>query len=196
MKFNDMQQLIRSRKTAQRFSDEPIPEGAIQRAIECAITAPNHKVTNPWRFIRVGSDLRQRFEDFYIELKSESKTRSESQEQKLRNKVGDPPELLVVSQVLDDDDFRRKEDYAAVSCAIQNLSLSLWSEGIYSKWASGSMTTHPKTYDWLEIDSHLQEIVGFIWIGYIREDYKDNPKPKRDPVQEVYRETSPATADN
>ena len=184
-KLNEFQRLITTRKTAQRFEPEPIPEGAVTRALQCAITAPNHKLTNPWRFVRVGERTRADLEDLYIELKSEKRQLSEDEEKRLRRKVGDPPELVAVVQELTDDDFRRREDYAAVACAVQNLSLSLWSEGVYSKWNTGSLTRQDETYDWLNVDSTSEEIVGFIWIGYIREDYRENPKPPREPLDEV-----------
>jgi nitroreductase len=184
-KLNELQRLITTRKTAQRFEPEPIPAGAVTRALRCAITAPNHKLTNPWRFVRVGERTRADLEDLYIDLKSEKRQLSENEEKRLRRKVGDPPELVAVVQELTDDDFRRREDYAAVACAVQNLSLSLWSEGVYSKWNTGSLTRQDETYDWLNVDSTSEEIVGFIWIGYIREDYRENPKPPRDPLDEV-----------
>jgi nitroreductase len=183
--LNELQELIATRKTAQRFEPEPIPEGAVRRALKCAITAPNHKLTNPWRFVRVGEETRAALEELYIELKSEKRELGEDEEKRLRRKVGDPPKLVAVVQELADDDFRRREDYAAVACAVQNLSLSLWSEGIYSKWNTGSLTRQDETYDWLNVDPTSEEIVGFIWIGYIRDDYEENPKPPRDPLDEV-----------
>lgn len=185
----DVRRAILERRTVHHYSTEPIPQGAVERALECAVAAPNHKLTNPWRFTRVGPDGRQAIEDLYVRLKREKKgDLDEDRERRYRQKVGDPPELVVPSQVLADDDFRRREDYAAVACAIQNFMLSLRGEGVAAKWTTGSVTRHPETYELLEIDSDSEEIVGFVWIGYPREDRVGLEKPGRKPLKEVVRD--------
>lgn len=188
----DTREAILTRRTVHRFSDEPLPEGAVERALEAAVAAPNHKLTNPWRFTRVGPEGRRAIEDLYVRLKEASCEGglTDAQEEGYREKVGDPPELVVVSQMLVDDDFRRREDYAATACAIDNMMLSLWSEGISSKWSTGSVTRHPETYELLGIDPEEERTVGFIFVGYPREDHRDNPKPPRTDLEEVVRKTS------
>lgn len=184
----DAREAIRKRRTVHRYSSEPIPDGVLGAALEDAVTAPNHKLTNPWRFTRVGSETRSRITDLYVEMKREAKDGlSEDDEKTYRRKVGDPPELVVPSQVLADDEFTRREDYAAVACAIQNMMVSLRSEGVYSKWTTGDVTRRPEVYDWLGIDEDDEEIVGFVWVGYPREDRRDTDKPPRRPVDEVVR---------
>lgn len=187
--FNEIQKLITTRRTVHRFSSKPLPEASVRRALRCAITAPNHKLTNPWRFIRVGPDIRDKLEDLYIQIKSQSKQLSSDDEAELRRKVGDPPELVVLVQKLADDSFRRGEDYAAIACAVENAMLSLWSEGIFSKWGTGGLTRHEKTYGMLPVDSEDERIIGFLWIGYPRADHRDNPKPGRIPLDDVVRHT-------
>lgn len=183
-----IRECLMSRRTVHRFSSEPIPEGAVERGLEAALAAPNHKMTNPWRFTRVGPEGRQRIEDLYVSLKAESKGGlGEEQERAYRRKVGEPPELIVPSRRLADDEFTRREDYAAVACAIQNLMLSLWSEGVRSKWTTGSVTRRPETYDLLGIDRDDEKIDGFVWVGYAREDQRDGEKPPRDPLDAVVR---------
>lgn len=186
----DARQAILTRKTVQKYTTEPIPDGCIDRALECAIRAPNHKLTNPWRFAKIGPQTREKIVALGIEIKAEKAARqgremSEEYVEKLRAKLGNSPGLLVVSQVLDDDDFRRKEDYASVACAIQNICLSLWSEGVGSKWATGSVTRHSETYEIVGIDPDQEQIVGFVWIGHPSCELVETP---RDPVDEVTRE--------
>jgi nitroreductase len=185
----DVREAILTRKTVQKFSTEPIPDGCIDRALECAVRAPNHKLTNPWRFTLVGPEAREKLTSLGIEIKAEKAAKqgrelTDEYVQKRREKLGNPPGLVVVSQVLDDDAFRRKEDYASVACAIQNLSLSLWSEGVGSKWSSGSLTRHPEAYAILDINADDEEISGFIWVGHSSRELIETP---RDPVEEVTR---------
>jgi len=77
----------------------------------------------------------------------------------------------------------KKEDYAACSCAIQNLSLSLTSSGVFTKWSTGAITRNPEIYNISEIDSKKEEIIGFIWIGY----GKELPKISRPLISQIYK---------
>nr|MBX2797003.1 hypothetical protein [Myxococcales bacterium] len=45
-------------------------------------------------------------------------------------------------------------------------SLSLHADGFHSKWSTGKVTTHPRTYEILRIDATQERIVGFVWIGH------------------------------
>ncbi len=180
-------QTLLQRRTIQRFADGPIDEKALFRALEAALRAPNHKLTNPWRFTRVGPEVRAQLTELGIRLKCAKKDNpTDDYRDFLQAKFGNPAELLVVSQILDDDPFRRKEDYAAVACAIQNLCLSLWADDIGSKWGTGGLTRHPDTYRYLQIDSDIEEIVGFVWIGQP----ETVPDPPRDPLDQVLRTTA------
>ena len=79
----------------------------------------------------------------------------------------------------------RTEDYAACSCAIQNLTLSLASEGVGSKWSSGKLTKDEIIYKICKINKSFEEIIGFIWIGY-----GEVPSQiKRPAIDSIYRKT-------
>ena len=57
------------------------------------------------------------------------------------------------------------ENYAAVCCAVQNLTLYLWQRGIGVKWTSGAITREPRLYQELGIDQQSERIVGYFWYG-------------------------------
>lgn len=171
------------RRTVHFYDSRPLPDGLLERALEAAIRAPNHKLTNPWRFTVVGDESRSQITEIAVDLKSSKPGFSPALEAKIRRKVGSSPELVVVSQVLDADPFRRREDYAACACAIQNLTLVLWAEGVGSKWSSGGVTSDPRTYELLGIEPESEEIIGFVWAGYP----ETVPDPPRRPLDEVVR---------
>lgn len=178
---------ILTRQTVQKFSAEPIPDGCIERALECAIRAPNHKLSNPWRFRRVGPKTREKIVNLGLEIKR-NKARAKGRElkqksiDKINAKLGNPAGLVVVSQIRNDDAYRSREDYAAIACALQNLFLSLWDEGVGSKWATGKITRHSDAYKVAEIDPDQEEIVGFIWIGHPRKEPSSSPRRSLDDV--------------
>ena len=108
----------------------------------------------------------------------------ESSKKILRDKFLNPSHLLISSQILNKDELIKKEDYAACACAIQNLAISLASSGVQIKWSSGEIIRSKRIYNILNIDSKLEEIIGFIWVGY----GKILPEIKRPLIKEIYKQ--------
>ena len=158
---------LRLRRTVHRYVPGPLAPGVLERALEAAHMAPCHKLTWPWRWIITGAETRQRLADIAVAVKEAKRgsALSPNLERVTRAKIVDASELIVASQILADDDFRRREDYAAVSCAIQNMMLSAAADGYGSKWSTSSTTTDPATYETLGIDPAVEEIVGFVFLG-------------------------------
>lgn len=174
-----------SRRTIHNFTIDPVDEEVIDRALQAALRAPNHKLTNPWRFTRVGPLRRADLIELGVEIKTTQKALSREQQEKVRAKWSAPHALLVVSMTLDGDPLREREDFAAVACAIQNLSLSLWADGVGSKWSTAGVIRDPRCYDLLDIDPEAEEILGLLWIGH-PDVVPDTP---RRPLGEVLRRT-------
>ncbi len=182
----DTHTLIATRRTVHQYDGRPVDPGSIRRALEAAQWAPNHKLTWPWRFVVVGPATRDTLTAIGIDLKRAANPgMADEMVAKVRAKLAKPAALVVACQVRSTDAFRQREDYASLAMAIQNMHLALWSEGIYSKWGTGGLTRHPRTYQALGIDGNTLEIVGFVWIGYPQ---KEPPAPTRPPLNEVVRE--------
>ncbi len=179
--MNDTIRTICSRRTAHSFRADPVPEDVIASALECAIRAPNHKLTNPWRFTRVGPVSRAAIVELGVRLKAERGGLSDAQLDKIRATLSSAPVLLIARQVLSDDAIRRREDYASCACAIQNMSLALWSAGVSSKWSSGAVTSDPLTYAIAGVDPAREEIIGFVWVGYA----EPQPETPRRAVRDI-----------
>jgi nitroreductase len=79
------------------------------------------------------------------------------------------------------DPIRAREDLIACACAIQNLSLYLWSEGIGTKWNTGAVTRDPAFYDIIWADPEQETVIGLLWYGYPHE----IPETARKPVEEI-----------
>lgn len=174
---------ILTRRTVHEYTDRAVDPEHIRQALEAAIRAPNHKLTNPWRFYELGPQARAEVADIAVLAKRELKEITEREEEGIRKKMSKAPVLFLVTQVLDADAGRRKEDYASVACAIQNFSLALWDLGVSSKWSTGPFTKHAHTYSMLGIDPADEEIVGGVFAGYP----ECIPDPPRLPLDSVYK---------
>ena len=156
---------IHARRTIHKYTAQSVPQTAIDQCIDAAHQAPNHKLTWPWTFIVVGPQTRERLFEMALEMRQKTPGMSPQVERRLREKLMNPGGMVIVTQVLCDDDFREREDYAATACAIQNFMLAAQSFGYGTKWSTGALTQLPETYDIFGVNISEHKIVGLIWMG-------------------------------
>ena len=181
--MDNLQDLINNRRSIYKFTGESVKDEILNQALIAASNAPCHKNTHPWRFYVLGSKTRAKLIPTITKLakikseKLQSKD-PESDEKRAIRKITDPPLLIAVtSRRNPDDKFREKEDYAASVCALHNLVLSLWENGVGCQWSTGSITRDEITYKCLSIDYEQEEIIGIIKAGYPQNIRKVNKKP-------------------
>ena len=54
MRRMDVIEAIRTRRTVKAFRPDPVPREQLERILGAARWAPNHRLTQPWRFRHVG----------------------------------------------------------------------------------------------------------------------------------------------
>lgn len=173
---------LRARRTIELFLQTPVPEKIVRDAVDVAMWAPNHHVTQPWRFYHLGANSIAACIELLREIvtaKKDAKTadfKATSWSQK--------PGWMVVTCRNCDEELLQREDYAACAAAVQNFMLYLWKAGIGTKWSSGSITRDPRFFDVLGIDFHKECIVGLIFYGYP----KLTPTQQRADIDEILTE--------
>ncbi len=172
-------QIIRGRRTIGKFADGCPPCEILLEAIEVARWAPNHHHTEPWTFHLLGCETACRLIDLNTELVRQHKGEAAAQSKRQRWSL--IPGWLAVTCHLTDDPATREEDYAACCCAIQNLSLYLWTRGIGVKWSTGEVTRAEAFYRLLEVDPERSRVVGLLSYGYPL----SVPQSRRRPVDEI-----------
>jgi len=185
----NIQEALLTRRTVHHYTDREVAPDVLERALEAARWAPNHKLTEPWRFVVAGKTTRVRLGEVARRLADKKADGLDAEEraavvQKQVAKITDLPALVVVtSRRVPGDPFREREDYAATACAIHNFVLSLWGEGVGAQWGTGGITRDPETYAILDVDPEAHEIIGFIKAGYPEK----VPTSRRRPLAEVVR---------
>lgn len=157
-------EVLRGRRTIEMFLQTPVPEKIVRDAVDAAIWAPNHHVTQPWRFYQLGANSIAACVELVCEIVTARKDASAGEFKAAS--WSQKPGWMVVTCVNSDEDVLQREDYAACAAAVQNFMLYLWKAGIGSKWSSGDITRDPRLFDILGIDFHKESIVGLIWYGY------------------------------
>ncbi|MEM9208648.1 MAG: nitroreductase [Pseudomonadota bacterium] len=170
---------IRSRRTINMFEERPVSRDLIMEAIEVARWAPNHRLTEPWRFYVLGDEAIKKSVEMTRIVVTERKG-EELGNFKAKAAATRPGWLLVTCQ-RSDDELRQQEDYASVACAIQNLMLFLSEAGVGTKWATGPIIRDSRYYEALGIDESVEFIAGVVWYGYP----KVVPEQRRREVAEI-----------
>lgn len=156
-------ELIRGRRTVNLFEPDPVDNGVLIDAIELARWAPNHRLTEPWRFYLVGPATLAAVAECWASYEAEQK--GEAAGDARRKRLGAIPGHFVVTSTRHEDEIVDRENYAACCCAVQNLMLYLWQRGVGVKWTTGEITRESRLYEVLGIDENAQRIVGYFWYG-------------------------------
>ncbi len=179
---DDMAAAIRARRTINLFEPEPVGTAVLHDAIDVARWAPNHRLTEPWRFYIIGPRTAERIAELAGRIDAAAK--GERAGEARRQRMLAIPGNFVVTSPVSDDPLLEREDYAACCCAIENLMLYLWQRGVGVKWTTGAVTRDEGLYDLLGIDSTARRIVGLFWYGTP----KVVPTQKRKPPEELITE--------
>ena len=157
---------IHARRMNNEFTDETPGRESLQRMLDAAIWAPNHRLTNPWRFVVLERGGEKRGEvaqlayDHMYQRNQNDEFASGS-----RQRVLDAPGLIYVFSVPGDTEEMTQENYAAACCAVQNLLLAGVAEGLAGDWSTGNTTRHPQLAETMGGEPDWT-MVGALFIGY------------------------------
>ena len=182
--LREFAEVLRGRRTIELFLQTAVPSSLVNEAIEAATWAPNHHVTEPWRFYSLGDESRERCLDLCRDIVSKKKGGKAADFK--RQRWSEKPGWLVVTCQRSDDELLQREDYAACAAAVQNFMLYLWKAGIGCKWTTGDITHDPQFFEIVGIDETAEFVVGLIWYGYP----KLTPTQSRKGLGEVFIKTS------
>ncbi|UHA74839.1 nitroreductase family protein [Paenibacillus sp. 481] len=164
----ELTQLLKERRTVQSFQDREVSPELIMELLETSVWVPNYHMTQPWRFIVVHGEGRQKIAAAIRSMKENGESdpaKKQDVGQKFYDKLMSVPMYVVVVMKEDVNLVVREEDYASTSCIIHNFSLLAWEKGLGLVWQ-----TYPLLYDAgfreaLQIQPG-EKVVGNLHIGY------------------------------
>lgn len=156
---------IEGRRTASSFTDAPVPDAALDRALRAAVWAPNHKRTWPFSFVVAGPSARAALAELAAAQRARMGVADDAALMAAKTPFLRVGALIVVAQRLAADEFRRREDYATCAIATQHLMLSLHADGFGTKWGTGALTRNPEALTILGLSPGVHDVVGFIYAG-------------------------------
>ena len=156
---------IHNRRMNNDFSEVVPDRDAVQRMLDAAVWAPNHRLTNPWRFFVLEKNGYKRAQVAQLAYDNQF-ARSGDQENAAgsRQRVLGAPALIYVYSIPGDSEEMTQENYAAACCAVQNLLLAAVAEGLAGDWSTGNVTRHPQLAETLGAEPEWT-MVGALFIG-------------------------------
>jgi len=137
---------IAQRRSIKRFQDRAVTREEIETLLDAAVLAPNHKLTQPWRFYVLGPEARRRYGLALGERKAR-KLPDPDAAAAVREKTAAEyegfPALIAVAMALNESPEVREEDYAACMQAIANMMLTAVDRGLGTHMRTGAVMEDP-----------------------------------------------------
>jgi nitroreductase len=188
MKYNteEFNHLVRHRRSVfpkQFDTASKVDDAIIEQVVENATWAPTHGKTEPWKFIVYTGNGLKKLADFQSELYK--KTAGERfKEMTYMNLQANPLRASHVIAICMKRDPSKKfpevEEIAAVSCAVQNIYLTITAYGLGGYWTTGGITYNERAKPFFDLEED-DKLLGFFYIGKIA---IPSPDAVRKPVSE------------
>jgi nitroreductase len=168
----DVIRAIETRQSMGRVKQDPVPKELVERILESAVHAPNHKITEPWRFHVFAGKGRGELARARAEMaRLQSEAEGESEEMaagrisRERKKAFRAPVVIAVISEVGRDEVETLENYAACAAAIQNMQLTAHSLGLGAMWRTGPVAYHDHMRGFFGLKEG-DRIVGYLYVGY------------------------------
>src|SRR5437764_7256156 len=146
----DVESAIRTRRTHKAFCPEPVPRELLDELLELARWAPNHHLTNPWRFRVLGPSALER-------LKQAAGPEGAS-------KLDRAPTLVAATVVRSGDAVQYEEDLCATACATYAVLLGAHARGLAGYWRTPGVLRTPQGREAVGIPAG-EHFVALIHLG-------------------------------
>jgi nitroreductase len=177
---------INRRTSVRRFRDQAVPRAVVEQLLECAVRAPNHKLTQPWRFAVLLGGAKDRFAEIRARHRLKryddpATPEAHAAADKVRRETRETPVFVVAMSAVNPDELTREEDYAATMMAIANFITAAQSLDLGTYLKTGGVMRDPAFLELAGVPERFR-VVGVISLGYPAEE--EAPR-RRKPAREL-----------
>ena len=173
---------IRTRRSIGKVRQDQPPRVVIEQILEAATWAPNHRLTEPWRFFVVAGEARREL-GAVLAARHLAEGQAEIAAKAAAKPLRAPVVIAVAVEPVVGPKVVEIEEVTAGAAAVQNMLLAAHALGLAAIWRTGAPAYDPavKAYFGLAPSAHL---LGFVYLGYPGAVV---PERGRVPVAEVTR---------
>jgi len=142
----DVRTALESRRSVKRFTERPVTREEIELLLDSAVHAPNHRLTQPWRFYVLGPESRAKYGAALGVRKARKIEDPEAARlvaQKVEAEHRALPAMIAVAMHLAEEAETREEDYAATMMSVQNMMLAAAALGLGTHIKTGAIMQDP-----------------------------------------------------
>jgi nitroreductase len=151
----EVEQAIRGRRTHKAFRPDPVPRELLDELLDLARWAPNHRLTNPWRFRVLGPGALE-------SLKQAAGPEAAS-------KLDRAPTLVAATALRAEDPVQDQEDLCATACAVYVVLLAAHGRGLAGYWRTPEVLRTRAGLKALQIPPG-ERFVALIHLGWPHQD--------------------------
>jgi nitroreductase len=158
---------IRTRRTVGKSTGD-VPRETITELIEAATWAPNHKLTQPWRFTVLTGSSREKLGEIWGR-EAAAKADADKRDAVMEGEAKKPlraPCVIVVSVRTDANPVTAEEDLTATAAAVQNLLLAAHAKGLSAAWKTGKIVYNAAVKRFLGLDES-DRVIAFVYLGAV-----------------------------
>ena len=163
----ELEQAIRSRRTHKAYGPEPVDRDTLEELLDLGRWAPNHHLTNPWRFRVLGPRALEHLK--------------EAAGPEAAGKLDRAPTLVAVSVTQTGDPVADEEDLCAAACAAYIVLLAAHGRGLAGYWRTPAVLRSPEGRAALGIGDD-ERAIALLHLGPARQEQRP---PERAPAQDV-----------
>lgn len=175
---------ILSRRDIRQFSSKPVAKEDLEDILYAAIWAPNHKMTEPYKFVVITQNKISEFvhvlaEGLVAEATSDvQKLDYQKKADKILTEFLLVPAFIAVGCKKNPHPEVYFEDLLTLGCACQNMLLAAEEKGLGAHWGSGFASKTKKVREYLGFGEEDVSI-GLFQVGYPEQ----KPQTKRSPLE-------------
>lgn len=185
--LSELTEVIRNRRTIypEHYSSRKVHREIVSHVLTNAIWAPNHGMTQPWRFKVFIEGGVQKLADFLPELYT-SLTSEAGFSQKTYDKLSSRTKASsVVIAICHSRDVESRipeiEEIEAIACAVQNMFLTCTAYGVGAFWSTPQIIQSAEMKSFLGIEPS-DNCLGLFYMGYPEGEW---PSGHRKPLEYV-----------
>lgn len=153
----ELDEAIRGRRTHKAYGAQGVDPATVEELLELARWAPNHHLTEPWRFRVVGPQA-------LAKLKQAAGPEA-------AGKLDRAPTLVSASAKLSGDPVQDEEDLLATGCAVYAVLLGAHARGLAGYWRTPGVLRTPGGAAAVGMDAD-ERFVALIHLGPLRQEQR------------------------